>query len=142
VIETSEPASPAGVPEEKVLHFPNGIPGFPAATRFALTDLDEAGTFQVLQSLDDPELSFVVCVPWMLFPDYSPEIDEDVRTDLDLDTPEDAFVFCSVTVEGDAHEFYVNLLGPFVANVRTRRARQVVLADQDLPVRAAVKMDA
>lgn len=133
----NEPAS-----TESVLEFPDGIPGFPSARRFVLTDLTDAedGPFQVLQSLDDPDLSMVVSVPWPFFPDYAPDLDEGDRAELELDDPEDAVVFCAVTADPDAGTFFLNLLGPFVVNARTRRGRQVVLADPEQPTRAPVAL--
>lgn len=127
---------------DSTLDFADGIPGFPAARRFVLTNLtdDEDGPFQVLQSVEDPELSMVVSVPWPFFPDYAPEIGDTDRADLELSDPEDAVVFCAVTTDPDGGAFYLNLLGPFVVNARTRRGRQVVLADADLPSRAAVPL--
>lgn len=133
--------------DESTLEFPDGIPGFPAARRFVLTDLteDEDGPFQLLQSLDDPALSMVVSVPWPFFPDYAPNIDDADRAELGLDDPEDAVVFCAVTADpedSDVGTVFLNLLGPFVINARTRRGRQVVLADPDQPARAPVALRA
>lgn len=127
---------------ESTLEFPDGIPGFPSARRFVLTDLtdDEDGPFQVLQSLDDPELSMVVAVPWPFFPDYAPAIDETDRVDLGLEEAEDAIVFCAVTADPDAGTVFLNLLGPFIVNARTRRGRQVVLTDPEQPARAPVAL--
>lgn len=127
--------------EERVLTFPDGIPGFSGARHFLLADLNEQGTFQLLQCLDDPGLSLVVCVPWMFFPDYAPEISEADEEDLGLERPEDAVVFCTVTADDDEDEvLYLNLLGPFVVNSETLVGRQVVLSDLSLPTRAAVRL--
>jgi flagellar assembly factor FliW len=125
---------------EGVITFPEGIPGFPHAHRFVLSDLDDEGTFQLLDCLDDEHLSMVVCIPWLLFPDYAPEIDPVTQADLGLERPEDAIVFVSVTVEPDDEALYCNLLGPFVVNARTLRGRQVVQHDVELPVRASVPL--
>lgn len=127
---------------DSTLEFTDGIPGFPAARRFVLTNLteDEEGPFRVLQSLEDPALSMIVSIPWPFFPDYSPEIAETDRSDLELADPDDAVVFCAVTADPDGGAFYLNLLGPFVVNARTRKGRQIVLADTDLPSRAAVPL--
>ncbi len=122
----------------QVLRFPDGIPGFPQAHRFVLGDLTDDGTFQLLQCVDDPDLSMVVSAPWLFFPDYSPEIPEQDRLDLELEEADDAVVFCSVTADEEDEQLYVNLLGPFIVNVQTLVGRQVVLRDRSLPVRAAV----
>lgn len=122
-----------------VLRFPDGIPGFPACRRFRLDDLVEDSVFQILTCLEDPAVSMIVAEPWTFFPDYEPELDEAERAELDLTKPDDAVVFCPVTL-GETETVYVNLLGPFVVNARTRIGRQVVLADGSQPVRAEVAL--
>jgi flagellar assembly factor FliW len=127
-------------PADGILRFPAGIHGFEDARRFTLRDLEEGGTFQLLECVDDPDLAMVVCIPWLLFPDYAPEIDEITQSELGLTAPEDAIVFCSVTVEPDSEAMYVNLLGPFVVNAHTLLGRQVVQHDLNVPVRASVPL--
>jgi flagellar assembly factor FliW len=124
----------------RILTFPEGIAGFADARSFTLADLDEEGTFQLFDCLERPELSMVVCVPWLLFPDYAPEVDEATQAALGLSRAEDAIVFCSVTVEPEDEALYCNLLGPFVVNAATLEGRQVVQHDLNLPVRASVPL--
>ncbi len=128
--------------QPKILSFPEGIVGFPDARTFTLSDLDESGTFQLFDCAERPELSMVVVVPWLLFPDYAPELDEPTQQALGIERPEDAIVFCSVTVEPEDEALYCNLLGPFVVNASTLQGRQVVQADLNLPVRASVPLPA
>jgi flagellar assembly factor FliW len=127
--------------EEKILRFDDGIPGFPQSRRFALIDVAPGAAFQFLQSLDDPDVSMVVTVPWLFFPDYAPELSDAERNELQLDQPEDAIIFCPVTLDSQQRTIYLNLLGPFVVNAKTRSGRQVVLADSGYPVRAPVKVE-
>ncbi len=122
------------------LHFPDGIPGFPQLERFVLVAEVEGGAFQRLQSLDVPQVSMYVCVPWLFFPDYAPELGPAEQEDLDIERPEDALVFCPVTIDLETRSVYLNLLGPFVVNAETRRGRQLVLAGSDYPVRAHVQL--
>jgi flagellar assembly factor FliW len=131
---------PNGLSPEQILRFGDGIPGFPSLRRFALLELAEDGAFQLLQSLDDPDVAMVVSVPWLFFPDYELELADAERRDLGIDSPADAVVFCPVAIDADEETVYVNLLGPFVVNPNTREGRQVVLADASLPVRAPVHL--
>jgi flagellar assembly factor FliW len=85
-------------------------------------------------------MALIVTVPWLVFPEYSPEISELERKQLRLESPDDAIVFCPVTLTGDPDTVYVNLLGPFVVNGETLEGRQVVLADSEYPVRAPVTL--
>jgi len=126
--------------ETKAIEFPDGIPGFPHLRRFALVEIVEDGAFQLLQSLEDEDVAMVVCVPWLFFPDYAPELAEDDREALGLERPEDAVVFCPVTLEPENDSVHLNLMGPFVVHRETLIGRQVVLADSDYPVRATVDL--
>lgn len=120
--------------------FEEGIPGFAGLRRFALVSLAEDSAFSLLQSLEDADVAMVVAVPWLFFPDYAPELAEADRESLDLRRPEDAVIFCPVTLDRERNTVYLNLLGPFVVNAATRRGRQVVLADSGYPVRAPVNL--
>ena len=125
-----------------VLHFPDGLPGFPTARRFLLQDLVEDGAFQLLTSLDVESLELVVGQPWLFFPDYAPEIADTDQQELGLRTPEDALLFCAVTLpEGEDPVPTMNLLGPFVVNRHTLVGRQVVLGDEETPVRAPLPLE-
>ncbi len=124
------------------IEFEDGIPGFPDATRFVLLELVENGAFQLLQNVEDPDLALVVAVPWIFFPEYAPVLTDVDQSGLGIETQEDAVVFCPVTLDADAKTAHMNLLGPFIVNVTTRRGRQVVLADQDFPLRAPLPLAA
>jgi flagellar assembly factor FliW len=128
--------------DDKVIEFPDGILGFPGNTRFVLINDSDDAVFQLLQSLEDPEVALIVSVPWLFFPDYAPEISDLERKQIGLEAPEDAIVFCPVTLSTEPDTVFVNLLGPFVVNRKTLEGRQVVLADSDYPVRAMVKLSA
>jgi flagellar assembly factor FliW len=129
------PPSPA-----EALHFPDGLPGFPNLKRFVLIEFLEDGAFQELQSLDDPEVSMIVCVPWLFFPDYAPILSDEEQHDLELHGQEDAVVFVPVTFDQEQRTVNLNLLGPFVVNSKTRKGRQLVLADSEYPARAPIEL--
>jgi len=123
-----------------VLVFPDGIAGLPDATRWMLSDLAEDSAFQLLQNLDDTDLAMVVGVPWLFFPEYAPDLADDEVLALGIEQPDDAVVFCSVTVPDDDSGPTMNLLGPFVVNRHTRQGRQIVLGLDDAQVRAPLPM--
>src|SRR5437660_11782894 len=76
VSETSPAVATTDIPEEKVISFDEGIPGFSSSRRFVLVDAAPDSAFQLLQSVDTPDVSMIVTVPWLFFPDYAPEIPE------------------------------------------------------------------
>lgn len=128
---------PTSVADGAALSFPDGIPGFPDAHGFVLQDLVEDGAFQLLASTDVDGLELVVAHPWPFFPEYTPEIGLEDQRELGIDQPEDAVVFCAVTLPEDDGPPTMNLLGPFVVNRHTGIGRQLVLDDAEAtPVRA------
>ena len=127
--------------DDRVLTFEEGIPGFPQLREFVLVELGGEGLFRELRSVEEPDVAMIVCVPWSFFPGYAPELSDDEQADLGLERPEDAVVFCPVTLDAANDRVYVNLLGPFVVNTATRRGRQLVLTDSGYPVRAELELD-
>ena len=131
-------AAPLMPDDTSPLRFDDGIPGFPDARSFVLVELVEDGVFQLLQNVENGDLALVVAVPWLFFPDYAPELSDVDQDGLGIERQEDAIVFCPVTIDADADRMHMNLMGPFVVNARTRVGRQIVLADQDFPLRAEI----
>ncbi|NPV60601.1 MAG: flagellar assembly protein FliW [Actinobacteria bacterium] len=120
--------------EDQVIAFIEGILGFPAYRDYVLLE-HKKGPFLWLQSLEEPSLAFLVTDPWNFFPDYSPEIpDEDVEA-LELEEPYNFSVFCFVTVPERVELTTVNLKGPTVVNLNTRKAKQVVLLNPEYTTR-------
>jgi len=128
------------VTEDRILHFDDGIPGYPDSRRFMVADMAEGSAFQLLQSLDDPDVAIIVTIPWLFFPDYDFELSELEQQELEITSVEETVVFSAVTLDAEANRVYLNLLGPFIVNATTRKGRQVVLVDSDLPVRAPVEL--
>jgi len=127
------------VPDESEIVFPEGLVGCEDWKRFVLQETMEASPFKLLQSLDDPRVSFVVTDPYLLLPDYSFEMTEADVAKIGLESASDALVLCVLVVKQEP-EFSVtaNLLGPLVINVKQRRGVQVILAQSGYSARFPV----
>lgn len=124
-----------------VLRFSQGIPGFGQLRSYRLLSLGDDTAFQLLQSVDNPDVEMVIVVPWLFFPDYSIDVPDQDRTELGIERPDDAVVFSPVTLNAAERTVYVNLMGPFVVNPLTGEGRQVVQVGRDLPLRAPISLD-
>lgn len=124
------------------VELPGGIPGLSDSPNWQIEGLgdDDDSTFMLLSCADEPDTGLIVTIPWLFFPDYAPDVPEVDYDELDLKTPEDAVVFCPVTLDAENDMIYVNLLGPFVVNSTTGKGRQVVLMNSEYPVRAPVQL--
>lgn len=121
------------------LTLPTGLVGFPLAKRFRLTE-SEGGLYE-MDCLDIPDMGFVVVAPSPYFPEYSPVIDADTAARLELNDPDDALVLLLVNLGNEEEPPGANLLAPVVVNRHTKKAMQVVLVDQELPLRATFPVE-
>lgn len=124
------------VAELPVLELVRPMPGFPDHRRFALVQLDEDGVLCALTSLDEPGLRFLVVPPDRFFPDYEPEVAEDVAAELGITTAEDALLLVVLTAGESLATTTANLAAPVLVNPATRQAGQIVLDQAGLPVAA------
>lgn len=123
------------VADSDIITFPHGIPGFEEYKRFVLIKHDPKGRFLWLQSVDLPELAFVVVESLSLISGYNPEIPMDQVADIGVDRPEVARVLSVVTIPQDVVNATVNLAAPIVLNPGLRQAKQVILEGTPYPLR-------
>lgn len=115
------------------------LPGFPGLRRFVLVQIDSNGLLFDFRSLDDPDVRFVVVPSVAFFPEYAPEIDEVTISQLEIESPDQAWLLLIVTVGDSRDDSTANLRAPLVINRTTRAASQVVLADDIYPLRASLR---
>jgi len=115
------------------------MPGFPAHRQFVLVRLNDEGLLYAFTSVEDPELRFLVAPPEPFFPDYAPEIENEVFAALNTKDPDRLLVMVVITAGVDATT--ANLLAPIIVDRDTRRAMQVVLTGSNMPVRAVMRKE-
>lgn len=126
-MNTTEPeTAPAQVTRE--LRMPTGILGFEQMKNYLLIANPDEEPFQWLQVKDNAALAFVVINPFLVVPDYRPDIPQVDADLLGLESSEDAALYNIVTLHG-ASRATVNLKGPIVVNRSTGVSKQVVLAN-------------
>ena len=72
------------VEEEKIVQFAQGIPAFEDEHAFVVIPYDEESPYFFLQSLQTPDLAFLMTVPYLFFKDYEFEIDDATEQQLAL----------------------------------------------------------
>jgi len=116
------------VDEEKILRFKEGIPAFEDEHEFLLIPYDKESPIIFMQSLQSPDLAFLVTSPFIFFPDYSFEIDDEITEDLEIKSQDDLQIYSILTVpNGEVKKMTANLMAPVVLNGKNMLAKQVVL---------------
>lgn len=116
---------------EPAVVFPDGLIGCPTWKRFILSELPDDSGIVMLQSLDEPSVSFVLAPVIEVMPTFFDALAADDLSRLALlgvrHNP-DVELYCTVTMHTTG-ELTANLLGPLVIDYRSGCGIQVVLPD-------------
>lgn len=116
--------------EQNIIHFPEGILGFEDERQFVIiNNEDEQNPFHWLQSIQTPELAFVIINPFFVYPNYDIVIPKSVQEKLKIRTEKDVAVYSIVVVPENVEKMTTNLLGPIIINVNEKLGKQVILDD-------------
>lgn len=73
------------IDEKEIIQFPHGIPGFEEIKEFVILPLEKDSPFAVLQSIKEQEIGFVIAFPFAFKNDYTFDISEDDKEDLQIE---------------------------------------------------------
>lgn len=125
------------VSPERIIEFPNGLPGFESSRQFTLLhpEDNEAPNVFVLQGVDTPEVTFTVTTPDVLGLNYEFTLTDDEVAALQLANPDDISVLLIVrNNDTDGAAPQANVMAPLVVNTANRRAIQKIIGRVDASV--------
>lgn len=115
--------------DDDIILVENGLLGFPMSKRYIMFPYSDDSSFFWLQSVDEPEISFIVVNPFDFFADLEFEIADEDSAEIGLENSADVEIFSLVTIpEGQPEDMRTNLAGPVVVNTSTRLGKQVLLS--------------
>lgn len=118
------------IDEKRIVNFKDGIPAFEEEHEFIILPYDVESPYYFMQSAKTPDLAFLLTIPFLFFPDYTFEIDDDSLKDLEItDENQDKVLYYTlITIpKGSIQNMTTNLLAPVVLNTANMKAKQVVL---------------
>lgn len=126
------------VTKDKIITFQSGLPGFEDEHKFVLLDIAEDVLFQVLQSVNSPELAFFVINPYLLFDDYSIQLNDHAVETLRIENKKDVVVLTVMTLKEPFSKSTVNLKAPLIINLANKYGKQYILNDDQYSMRTKV----
>ncbi len=111
---------------ENLLHFPAGLIGLPNLHHFVVMPNKKQGPLFWIQSVDDPDIAFVLTDPTNFFLDYQLQPEDSERQSLHLENGDDCFILSIVTVPAD-QQITLNLAAPILFAPKSNRAIQVIM---------------
>jgi flagellar assembly factor FliW len=123
------------VPDNTIIVFKEGLPGFPQIHRFAVLDKEDLKPFQYLQALDDPPFALFIINPFIVDPTYEFRLTESDMEDVNSKNSSELAVYAVATIPDDPTQATINLMAPIVINDRDKCGKQVILHDSKYSVR-------
>ena len=118
------------VEERQIFTFDNGLPGFLTERRFAFLphgDGNDKSNFAYLQSLETPELTFLLADPFTFFPDYEFVVDDATEETIGTSTENMPMVWSIAMVPDKVENMTINLVAPVLFNLQNKKALQIIL---------------
>ena len=109
--------------ENEMIHIINGLFGFETYTKISL------------QNLEDETLSFILMNPFMIYPDYAPELSQEDLKELGASSIEDISFYVISVIREPIDTSTVNLKAPLIVNALNRKAKQIILEQPEYSFR-------
>lgn len=107
-----------------------GILGFDEYIRFIIVEQEGQEPFKWLQSLENPELAFLIIDPFYFKKDYKLEINPGDLDALKAKNTDELTIFVLVSIPNNQpSKMSANLLAPIAINNRDMKAVQLVLSE-------------
>jgi flagellar assembly factor FliW len=111
---------------ENLLHFPEGLIGFENLRDFIVMPNEKEGPLFWIQSVDDPQIAFVMTDPSNFFPEYNVVATPAERAKLGIGEQDEVYSLSVVTVPPD-RKITLNLMAPVLYASSSNRALQTIM---------------
>lgn len=125
--------------EEDLITLPEGFFGFPDLKRYLPLLLSEEDDSMILfQSVERPEVAFVLINPAFLLPDYSPSLTPEELAFLGAEDSGELSYFVICVIHDDYMDNTVNMKCPLSINPQTKIGMQVIMEQSEYDFRQKI----
>ncbi len=117
------------VEDDQIINMPEGVIGFEDRKKFTLLNHSPDSPFKWFQSVDEPDLAFVIMDPFPFVPDYKVDINEADLKFLGAKDASQVLILAFVSIKQKTLAITANLMGPVVVNLESLIAKQLILSD-------------
>ena len=111
---------------DNALLFPEGLIGFEELRKFVVMPNEKEGPLFWIQSVEDPQVAFILTDPTGFYYDYKVVPDGQEQKKLGIGANDECLIVSVVTVSSD-RKVTLNLAAPILFAPETNRALQVIL---------------
>ena len=113
--------------DKDIIRFKKGILGLEHLNTYVLLKLKDYEPFQLMQSIEDENIGFILTSPFEFYKDYEFDLNEQLLNRLKIKDEKDVMVLTTVTLNSDPKEITTNLKGPIIINISNNLGEQIVL---------------
>ena len=121
--------------KDAIIHFDEGLIGFSEFKDFVLMENDSLAPFRLLQSLESPQVGFLVLEPTVLINNYYDLVPAREWDSLGVGGKTKPLGFVIVVVGANLEASTGNLQAPLLINYDTMVGKQIILTDSGFSVR-------
>lgn len=120
------------IDRKDIITFSEGLLGLEEYKKYVLLPIDADMPFAFLQSTEEKEIGFVVAYPFAFKNDYTFDISDQDKKQLEIEKEEDVIAYSVVTLKETFQDSTLNLLAPLVINMKKKIGKQIVLQDYEM----------
>jgi flagellar assembly factor FliW len=121
--------------DEKIIHFPVGLPGFEDIHEFILLEVEESRPLFWLQSTSNMYIALPVIIPFEILDDYYFQVRDQELEELHIEDQNDLLILCVVVIPEDIQNMTANLAAPIIVNTKPGIGKQIIIDAKETPVR-------
>jgi len=120
---------------DAIIHFDEGLVGFSDCKDFVLMENESLSPFRLLQSLESPQVGFLVLDPTMLVNNYYDQVPQREWVSLGVTGTTKPLAFVIVVIGTTPEMSTGNFQAPLLINYEKMIGKQVILTDAEYSVR-------
>lgn len=124
--------------EEDIIVMTTPMLGFANLNDFLLISTEQTYPFYWLQSIEDPEISFLMVETGLFFKDYLPKFNRRDFKILQAEELGSLRIFAIVVVPSNPKDATANLRAPIVFNEEKKLAKQIILDEDKYSIKTRV----
>lgn len=127
------------IEDSKIITVVGGLMGFEEYQKYAIvfdSEKESRNGIMWLQSLEEKDLAFPVIDPTHILADYNPIVEDEWLAPIgEFAEDSELYVLNILTVPSDLTQMTVNMKAPLIINTRTMKGCQLIVNNEDYPVR-------
>jgi len=124
------------IDENRIIKFPDGIPGFEDNRSFVILDIADC-SFKCLQSIEEQHVCILLADPFEYFKDYEIDIEDEDVAALGITSVEEVKAYTVVAFHDE--KITTNLIAPIIINTKQLKGKQIVFSGTEYSIRQEIK---